>query len=111
MIVQCDECKAKFKLDDSKVKAGGVKVRCSKCKHIFVVQPEAGSEEPDFDSLLSGLDSSAPASQGGTPDTTESAAGPGGEAPSSSFAGEDGEFSFDERGAEEAPASMLSEQR
>ena len=41
MIVQCDECNAKFRLDDSKVKEGGTKVRCSKCKHIFIVQKEA----------------------------------------------------------------------
>jgi len=55
MIVQCDQCSAKFRLDDSKVKEGGAKVRCSKCKHIFLVQREAPAEEPDFDSLLSGL--------------------------------------------------------
>src|SRR6202140_3811015 len=55
MIVQCDQCNAKFRLDDSKVKEGGAKVRCSKCKHIFLVQREASAEEADFDSLLSGL--------------------------------------------------------
>src|SRR6266567_7694500 len=55
MIVQCDQCSAKFRLDDSKVKEGGAKVRCSKCKHIFLVQREAPAEEADFDSLLSGL--------------------------------------------------------
>ncbi len=54
MIVQCDQCNAKFRLDDSKIKEGGAKVRCSKCKHIFVVQKEP-AEETDFDSLLSGL--------------------------------------------------------
>ena len=55
MIVQCDQCSAKFRLDDSKVKEGGAKVRCSKCKHIFLVQREVSAEEADFDSLLSGL--------------------------------------------------------
>ncbi len=55
MIVQCDQCSAKFRLDDSKVKEGGAKVRCSKCKHIFLVQREAPTEDADFDSLLSGL--------------------------------------------------------
>ena len=55
MIVQCDQCNAKFRLDDSKVKEGGAKVRCSKCKHIFVVRKETPAEEADFDSLLSGL--------------------------------------------------------
>ena len=55
MIVQCDQCNSKFRLDDAKVKEGGVKVRCSKCKNIFLVQREAPAEEADFDSFLSGL--------------------------------------------------------
>jgi len=55
MIVQCDQCNARFRLDDSKIKEGGVKVRCSKCKNIFTVAPKLPAEEPDFDSLLSGL--------------------------------------------------------
>ncbi|MCX7769658.1 MAG: zinc-ribbon domain-containing protein [Proteobacteria bacterium] len=40
MIIQCDECKAKFKLDDSKLKPEGVKVKCKKCSHVFFVYPE-----------------------------------------------------------------------
>ena len=55
MIVQCDQCNSKFRLDDAKVKDGGVKVRCSKCKNIFLVQREAAAEEADYDSFLSGL--------------------------------------------------------
>jgi predicted Zn finger-like uncharacterized protein len=55
MIVQCDQCNAKFRLEDSKVKDGGAKVRCSKCKHIFVVQREMVNDEADYDSLLKGL--------------------------------------------------------
>jgi predicted Zn finger-like uncharacterized protein len=60
MIIQCDQCNTKFKLDDAKVPDKGVKVRCAKCKHIFKVQREVASEETDFDFLLSGL--GAPAS-------------------------------------------------
>ncbi len=37
MIVVCEKCNAKFKLSDEKVPPGGVKVRCSKCKHSFRV--------------------------------------------------------------------------
>lgn len=39
MIVQCDACNAKFKLDDSKIKPTGVKVRCTKCQNVFLVTP------------------------------------------------------------------------
>lgn len=45
MIVQCDACNAKFKLDDSKVKDKGVKVRCTKCQNVFTVMPPP-VEEP-----------------------------------------------------------------
>lgn len=45
MIVQCDQCKAKFQLDDSKVTEYGVKVRCSKCKNIFTVKKEPVTDE------------------------------------------------------------------
>ena len=63
MIIQCEQCRTKFRLDDTKVKEGGVKVRCSKCKHVFLVSREAPAEEPDFDALLSGL-GAASAGQG-----------------------------------------------
>ena len=67
MIVQCDQCNAKFRLDDSKIKDGGAKVRCSKCKNIFIVHRESPAEDTDFDSLLNGL---TPSSSGhaGVPD-------------------------------------------
>lgn len=52
MIVHCDQCKSKFRLDDAKVKDAGVKVRCSKCRHIFMVFPETTREGSEFDDLL-----------------------------------------------------------
>lgn len=63
MVLQCDQCKTRFRLDDSKIKDGGVKVRCSKCKHVFIVNKEVPQEEADFDSILSNLGSTAPPSQ------------------------------------------------
>jgi len=61
MILQCDQCNTKFRLDDAKLKPGGVKVRCSKCKHVFLAGAEPRQEESDFDALLSGLGAPAPA--------------------------------------------------
>ncbi len=54
MIIQCEQCRTKFKLDDSKVPEKGVKVRCAKCRHVFSVakeQPETGSAT-DFGEML-----------------------------------------------------------
>jgi predicted Zn finger-like uncharacterized protein len=64
MVIQCDHCRAKFRMDDSKLANGPVKVRCAKCKEIFVVQKE---EEPaesfqlptDFDASSSDATPSA----------------------------------------------------
>ena len=61
MILQCDQCNTKFRLDDSKLKPGGVKVRCSKCRHVFLAGAEQKHEESEFDALLSGLGAPAPA--------------------------------------------------
>lgn len=44
MVIQCSSCDTRFKIADDKVKAGGVKVRCSKCKEVFTVLPP--EEEP-----------------------------------------------------------------
>jgi predicted Zn finger-like uncharacterized protein len=82
MIIQCDHCNTKFKLDDAKVPEKGVKVRCAKCKNIFLVQREAPAEEPDFDVLLSGLGAPSP---GAGPDLPQE-----GGAPPAPSAGEEG---------------------
>lgn len=50
MIIQCEQCQAKFKLDDSKVTDKGVKVRCAKCKHVFTVTKEQPVAAEPFDS-------------------------------------------------------------
>lgn len=44
MIIQCEKCRTRFRLDDSRVKDKGVKVRCTKCKNVFRVQKEAAEE-------------------------------------------------------------------
>ena len=37
MIIQCEQCRTKFKLDDSKVADKSIKVRCARCRHVFTV--------------------------------------------------------------------------
>jgi len=55
MIIQCEKCKTRFRLDDSKVSEAGVRVRCSRCSHTFVVTRDVPEEDQDFDSILLGL--------------------------------------------------------
>ncbi|MDD2272321.1 MAG: DUF3426 domain-containing protein [Desulfuromonadaceae bacterium] len=46
MIIQCEKCQTRFRLDDSRVTDKGVKVRCTKCKHVFRVHKEGADVEP-----------------------------------------------------------------
>lgn len=56
MIIQCDHCGARFRMDDSKLANGPVKVRCAKCKEVFVVKPE----EPAAEAVLAPTAEPAP---------------------------------------------------
>jgi predicted Zn finger-like uncharacterized protein len=56
MIVTCASCLTKFHLDDSRIPPKGVKVRCSRCKHIFFITPSVeGGEKASsaFEPLIS----------------------------------------------------------
>lgn len=55
MIIQCEKCKTRFKLDDSRISDCGVRVRCSRCSHTFVVMREAPEDGADFESILQGF--------------------------------------------------------
>jgi predicted Zn finger-like uncharacterized protein len=44
VIVTCQRCATQFQLDDSKIPASGIRVRCSRCKHAFFLEPAAGSQ-------------------------------------------------------------------
>lgn len=49
MIVSCSQCGVKLKVDESKIKEGGSKLRCPKCQNIFTVfrpQAEAHAAPP-----------------------------------------------------------------
>ena len=45
MIIQCEQCQTRFKLDDSKVADKSIKVRCARCKHVFSV---SGTQDSAF---------------------------------------------------------------
>ncbi len=48
MVIECEKCKRKFKIDDSRIKPPGSKVRCSKCGHIFYVEKNETFEAPEL---------------------------------------------------------------
>jgi len=45
MIVLCDKCQKKYRMDEKKIPAKGTKVRCSNCQHIFKVPPPKGNSQ------------------------------------------------------------------
>lgn len=47
MVIQCPHCQARFKLPQNKMKPGGTKVRCTKCKIVFMVTPPQGGDLPE----------------------------------------------------------------
>lgn len=53
MIVQCEKCESRFNLDESLLREEGSKVRCSQCRHVFLVRPPSAEEpEPESPSVL-----------------------------------------------------------
>lgn len=79
MIVVCEKCETRFKLDPSRIGRKGAKVRCSRCKHRFHVDfdphsvaedvvednsPAPGGNDPDLDNPEFIHDGPLPADQG-----------------------------------------------
>ncbi len=47
MIIECDKCNAKFKIDDAKIPDKGAKVKCKKCQHVFKVEKPKTDATPE----------------------------------------------------------------
>src|SRR3972149_693830 len=60
MIIKCDKCSTKFRLDDSRITGNGVKVRCTKCQNVFIVPPPPPAEEVQLEEVF-GVGAGAPA--------------------------------------------------
>ncbi len=52
MIIKCDKCSTKFRLDDSRITGNGVKVRCTKCQNVFIVTPPPAAEEVQLEEVF-----------------------------------------------------------
>ncbi|MGB9736147.1 MAG: DUF3426 domain-containing protein [bacterium] len=62
MIVICDKCNTKYKLDDTLLTEDGVKVRCSKCGNTFIVKKPKPEDIQRIEQSQSKLDNSQPES-------------------------------------------------
>ncbi len=49
MIITCNECNSSFNVEDSLINASGSKVRCSRCKNIFVAYPQTPEDDLELD--------------------------------------------------------------
>jgi predicted Zn finger-like uncharacterized protein len=45
MLIQCENCRTIFNLDERLLKEGGSRVRCSRCGHLFMAYPPAHREK------------------------------------------------------------------
>lgn len=52
MIVDCESCHTRFKLDESRIPATGAKVRCSRCKAAFIVQRPTVTAQEVIDEVV-----------------------------------------------------------
>jgi len=68
LIVQCNQCEAKYRIADEKITGQGVRVRCAKCDNVFTVKPPPPAEK-------------TPAETPAPPDETTGDPGSGGEDP------------------------------
>ncbi len=61
MIVSCENCHTRFKLDGRRLRSAGVKLRCSKCQHTFELKPlsPAEAESASIESPASAAESAA----------------------------------------------------
>jgi len=44
MIIVCPECSTKFNVDSDRIPEGGAKVRCARCKHVFLAEKPLDQE-------------------------------------------------------------------
>lgn len=84
MIITCSQCQTRFKVGDDKLASGPIRVRCSKCNHVFMasstggVAPPASASQPPSGTLPPTMLSTLPPQPGFVPSspTPRPAVGP-----------------------------------
>lgn len=62
MIVTCPNCQTKYNLPEDRIPAGGTKVKCSRCSHVFKAEPPAPAPSPE-DEVENLLEEQQPAAE------------------------------------------------
>lgn len=57
MVVACDNCGAKYNLEESKIPERGARITCKKCMHVFRVYPSSTASEEEVELDFSSFDS------------------------------------------------------
>jgi predicted Zn finger-like uncharacterized protein len=74
MIIECDSCSTRFRLDESRITGRGVKVRCTKCQSVFIVHaPDAPEVSQETTGETAGETSQETSSETPPESSTESA--------------------------------------
>ncbi len=110
MVVTCPECSTRFNLADERIPEAGAKLRCARCRHVFMVhrlvseepekeKPQATEEEETVTDFSSGSDEVMPdkplASDKVDPFSRDQAALPDDPASFSDSENNDSEFDYD----------------
>jgi predicted Zn finger-like uncharacterized protein len=64
MIIQCKQCRTKFKFDDALMQGRGVWLRCSRCGHVYYQENPLMKPETDLPSRPRPVEESMPAEKG-----------------------------------------------
>jgi len=64
MIIQCKQCRTKFKFDDALMQGRGVWLRCSRCGHVYYQENPLMKPETDLPSRPKPVEESMPAEKG-----------------------------------------------
>ncbi|RLB05769.1 MAG: hypothetical protein DRG50_06725 [Deltaproteobacteria bacterium] len=54
MIIECKKCRTKYRVDAAKIKTTGIRVRCSRCMHEFILSTSLKNRGDLFKEIFSG---------------------------------------------------------
>jgi predicted Zn finger-like uncharacterized protein len=97
VVIVCEQCQTRFRLDDERIPRQGANVRCSKCKASFFVQAPGASQEEALEEVVAqATDPGTPAGPEFTRDLFETESGRDLSAMGETRAGDDEAWEFND---------------